>query len=180
MQPHRIVSEREWLAERQAYLQKIELSRQRRELPWVKVHKHYLFEGPRGRETLTQLFEGRSQLIVYHVAWAEGALSGSDLASQLDSAREHLAQNDVTLVAISRTPLVQIEALRRRLGWEFKWLSCAGSEIGRDSCVSFIDDLVQGASVFYKDEWGDVFRTNSLSTRAHFSCVAGATEAAAL
>lgn len=195
MQPHRIVSEQEWLAERRAYLEKEkqftrlrdELSRERRELPWVKVGKHYLFEGTHGRETLAGLFDGRSQLIVYHFmlapGWPEGCPNCSFLADHFDGALPHLAQRDVTMLAISRAPIAEIAAFKQRMGWRFKWVSSAGSQFNYDYGVSFTaDDIDKGATynfrresipmeelpgvtVFYKDEWGDVFQTYSSYAR---------------
>jgi len=196
MQPHKVVSEKEWLVARKAHLAKEkeftrvrdELSRQRRELPWVKVDKTYVFDGPRGKETLTELFDGRSQLLVYHFMfgpdWEEGCKSCSLLADHFDGAAVHLAHRDVTLLAVSRAPLPQIEAFKRRVGWRFKWVSSFGSDFNRDYHVSFSkDEMAQGkvsynyassefpseeapgASVFYKDAGGDVFHTYSAYAR---------------
>src|SRR5438552_12502889 len=114
MQPHKIVSETEWIAARKAHLAaekkfteaRDELSRRRRELPWVKVEKEYMFEGPQGKETLAELFGGRSQLIVYHFmfgpGWEEGCKSCSFLADHIDGRMVHLAHRDVTLEVVSR------------------------------------------------------------------------------
>jgi predicted dithiol-disulfide oxidoreductase (DUF899 family) len=196
MQPHKVVSEQEWLAARKAHLAKEkeftrardELSRQRRALPWVKVEKPYVFDGPRGKETLADLFDGRSQLIVYHFmfgpGWEQGCPSCSFLADHFDGAVAHLAQRDVTLLAVSRAPLPQIEAFNRRMGWRFKWVSSYGNDFNRDYHVSFTtDEMAQGkvnynyemrefgseeapgASVFYKDATGDVFHTYSSYAR---------------
>ncbi len=196
MQPHKVVSEQEWLAARKAHLAKEkeftrardELSRQRRALPWVKVEKPYVFDGPRGKETLADLFDGRSQLIVYHFmfgpGWEQGCPSCSFLADHFDGAVVHLAHRDVTLLAVSRAPLPQIEAFKRRMGWRFKWVSSYGNDFNRDYHVSFTtDEMAQGkvnynyemrefgseeapgASVFYKDAAGDVFHTYSSYAR---------------
>jgi predicted dithiol-disulfide oxidoreductase (DUF899 family) len=196
MQPHRIVSETEWLAARKAHLAKEkeftrvrdELSRQRRELPWVKVDKTYVFDGPRGKETLAELFDGRSQLLVYHFmlgpGWEEGCKSCSLLADHFDGAAVHIAHRDVTFLAVSRAPLPQIEAFKRRMGWGFKWVSSFGSDFNHDYHVSFSkDEMAQGkvfynyatsefpseeapgASVFYKDADGQVFHTYSAYAR---------------
>src|SRR5438552_2123774 len=127
MEPHKIVSPEEWLAARQAHLAqekqftkaRDELSRQRRELPWVKVDKPYVFDGPDGKETLADLFDGRSQLIVYHFmlgpGWDQGCKSCSFLADHFDGAVVHLAQRDVTLLVVSRAPWPQIEAFKKRM-----------------------------------------------------------------
>ncbi len=196
MQPHKVVSETEWLAARKAHLAKEkeftrvrdELSRQRRELPWVKVDKSYVFDGPRGKETLAQLFDGRSQLLVYHFMfgpdWEEGCKSCSLLADHFDGAAVHLAHRDVTLLAVSRAPLPQIDAFKRRMGWRFKWVSSFGNDFNRDYHVSFSKEEMDkgrvyynyangefpseeapGASVFYKDADGYVFHTYSAYAR---------------
>src|SRR5262245_15949004 len=129
---HQVVSRETWLEARRAHLvkekeltrQRDELSRQRRELPWVKVEQNYLFDGPNGKETLADLFDGRSQLIVYHFmlgpGWEEGCPSCSLLADHLDGSIAHLNARDVTLVVVSRAPQPQIEAFKKRMGWRFK------------------------------------------------------------
>ncbi len=131
---HKIVSGEEWLEARKAHLAKEkeftrlrdELSRQRRELPWVKVEKHYVFDGPKGRETLADLFEGRSQLIVYHFmfgpGWPEGCPYCSFVVDHVDGALVHLAQRDVTWAVVSRATLPEIEAFKKRMGWRFRWV----------------------------------------------------------
>src|ERR1043166_8253728 len=192
MQPHKIVSETEWVAARKAHLAaekkfteaRDELSRQRRELPWVKVDKPYVFEGPQGKETLAELFGGRSQLIVYHFmfgpGWEQGCPSCSFLSDHFDGAIVHPAQRDVTMLAVSRAPLPQIEAFKKRMGWRFKWVSSFGSDFNRDYHVSatpeekakgrvdynyaeteFPSEERPGASVFYKNPAGEVFHTYS-------------------
>jgi predicted dithiol-disulfide oxidoreductase (DUF899 family) len=196
MQPHKIVSESEWIAARKAHLAvekkfteaRDELSRQRRELPWVKVDKPYVFEGPQGRETLAELFGGRSQLIVYHFmfgpGWEQGCPSCSFLSDHFDGTIVHLAQRDVTMLAVSRAPLPQIEAFKKRMGWRFKWVSSFGSDFNRDYHVSFTKDELEqskayynyqlgqfpaeeapGVSVFYKDAAGAIFHTYSAYAR---------------
>jgi len=195
---HKVVSGEEWLQARKAHLaaekaftrQRDELSRQRRELPWVKVEKNYVFDGPEGRETLADLFGGRSQLIVYHFmmgpGWTEGCPSCSLLADHIDGSLVHLAARDVTLVAVSRAPLAEIEAFRRRMGWRFTWVSSYGNGFNRDYHVSFSKEEVAGGrlyynytdavhpfpseelpglSVFFKDPGGDVFHTYSAYAR---------------
>ncbi|MFZ0422977.1 MAG: thioredoxin family protein [Xanthobacteraceae bacterium] len=193
MQPHKIVSHDEWIAARKAYLleekafskARDELSKKRRELPWEKVEKNYVFDGPNGKETLADLFGGKSQLIVYHFmlgpGWEAGCPSCSLIADHFDGAVVHLAQRDVAFVAISRAPLAEIEKFRARMGWRFKWVSSFGTDFNADYQVSatsqekasgqvlynyeliksFPSDERPGASVFCKSESGEVFHTYS-------------------
>ncbi|MGA2984065.1 MAG: thioredoxin family protein [Terriglobia bacterium] len=166
-----------------------ELSRKRRELPWEKVEKQYVFDGPNGKETLADLFGKRSQLIVYHFmlgpGWKEGCLSCSFLADHFDGATVHLANRDVTLAVVSRAPWAEIETFKKRMGWRFQWVSSFGSDFNYDYHVSFTkDDMAKGkvyynyddlggfpseeapgASVFYKDEAGEIFHTYSSYAR---------------
>jgi predicted dithiol-disulfide oxidoreductase (DUF899 family) len=195
MEPHKIVSRREWTEARKALLDKEKeftrardrLSAERRALPWVKVDKAYVFDTPEGKKTLAELFDGRSQLIVYHFMlgpeWDEGCPSCSFLADHFDGANMHLAQRDVTFIAISRAPLAEIEAFKRRMGWHFPWASSFGNDFNFDYHVSFAEDQVgkdgdynyeqqeivsdemPGASVFYKDADGTVFHTYSAYAR---------------
>src|SRR5437667_490440 len=188
----RVVSQAEWLVARKDLLTREkeltrlrdEVSRHRRELPWVKVEKEYIFDGPDGKETLADLFEDRSQLIVYHFmfapGWEEGCKSCSYLADHFDGANWHLPHRDVTFVVISRAPLTELDAYKKRMGWRFKWLSSYGNDFNFDYHVSatedekakgkmfynyrtdeLIGDEMPGLSVFYKDENGDVFHTYS-------------------
>lgn len=195
MEPHKIVSRQEWTEARKAFLDKEKeftrardrLSAERRALPWVKVDKAYVFDTPEGKKTLAELFDGRSQLIVYHFMlgpnWEEGCPSCSFLADHFDGANIHLAQRDVTFVAISRAPLAEIEAFRQRMGWHLPWVSSFTNDFNFDFHVSFKEDEVgkkaeynyerqeidsdemPGASVFYKDETGGVFHTYSAYAR---------------
>ena len=195
MQPHRIVSAEDWTKARKALLAKEKelthardiLSAERRALPWVKVDKDYVFDTRDGKKTLSELFAGRSQLLVYHFmlgpGWEEGCPSCSFLADHFDGAIIHLSQRDVTFVAVSRAPLAEIEAFKTRMGWQFPWVSSFGSDFNFDYHVSFKDDEVgkdgdynyerqeifsdemPGASVFYKDESGAVFHTYSAYAR---------------
>ena len=196
MKPNTAVSREEWLAARKRHLIKEkeltrlrdDLGRQRRELPWVRVEKQYVFDGPDGKETLADLFDGRSQLIGYHFmfgpGWEEGCPSCSFLADHIDGAAVHLAQRDVTLLAVSRAPLPQIEAFKKRMGWRFKWVSSYESDFNRDYHVSFTKDEIAkgkvyynydmqefgseeapGASVFYKERTGEIFHTYSAYAR---------------
>jgi predicted dithiol-disulfide oxidoreductase (DUF899 family) len=192
----RVVSAAEWLVARKDLLTREkqftrlrdELSRHRRALPWVKIDKMYLFEGPKGKETLADLFDGRSQLIVYHFmfgpGWEEGCKSCSYLADHFDGANRHLPHRDVTFVVISRAPFAEIQKYQKRMGWRFKWLSSHGNDFNFDYQVSFtkedekknkvyynyrteefISDELPGLSVFYKNEDGDVFHTYSAYAR---------------
>jgi predicted dithiol-disulfide oxidoreductase (DUF899 family) len=192
---HQIVSREDWLAARRHLLAKEKeftrlrdaLSAERRELPWLKVEKDYLFDTPSGKETLADLFDGRSQLLVYHFMfgpdWEQGCPSCSFLSDHIDGANLHLPQRDVTLLAVSRAPLTQIEAFKQRMGWRFKWVSSYDNDFNRDYHVSFtpeelakgkVDynydmaegfDELPGLSAFYKDPDGTVFHTYSTYAR---------------
>ena len=159
---HAIVSQNEWLAARKALLarekefskQRDALSAARRALPWVKVEKRYIFDGPAGKETLADLFGGKSQLIVYHFmlgpGWVQGCPSCSFLADHFDGANIHLAQRDVALVAVSRAPYAEIAAYQKRLGWTFKWVSSFGTDFNHDFHVSFTkEEKANGAEYNY-------------------------------
>src|SRR2546425_2990059 len=133
MEHPKVVSPAEWLAARKELLKKEkefsrlrdQLSKQRRDLPWEKVEKVYVFDGPKGKETLADLFGGRSQLIVYHFmlgpGWAEGCPSCSYLSDHIDGSVAHLAARDVRLAVVSRAPLAEIEAFKKRMGWRVHW-----------------------------------------------------------
>ncbi len=193
MESRQIVSHDEWIAARKAYLveekafSKVRdaLAKRRRELPWERVHKTYAFDTPDGKQSLADLFGGKSQLIVYHFmlgpGWEAGCPSCSFLADHFDGAVIHLAQRDASFVVVSRAPLPQIEKFKRRMGWRFKWVSSFGSDFNHDYQVSvtpeerasgrvmynyeFVDkfpsDERPGASVFYKTKAGEVFHTYS-------------------
>jgi predicted dithiol-disulfide oxidoreductase (DUF899 family) len=196
MEQRKVVTPAEWVAARTELLKKEkeftklrdELSRQRRELPWEKVQKEYVFEGPNGKRTLADLFDGRSQLVVYHFmlgpGWKEGCKSCSYLADHFDGATVHLAHRDTTFTAISRATLPEIEAFKKRMGWRFNWVSSFGSDFNSDYHVSFTKDELAnakvyynfgmtefrveegpGLSVFYKDEAGEIFHTYSSYAR---------------
>lgn len=190
---HKVVSREEWLKARKTHLakekqftrQRDELSRQRRKLPWVKVEKPYVFDGPKGKETLADLFDRRSQLIVYHFMfgldskWKEGCPSCSFLADHIDGANLHLPHHDVTLLVVSRAPLSKIEPFKKRMGWRFRWVSSFGNDFNFDYHVSFTKQEIAkgkiyynyemteggeeqpGISAFYKDESGEIFHTYS-------------------
>jgi predicted dithiol-disulfide oxidoreductase (DUF899 family) len=193
---HKVVSAEEWIEARKAHLAKEkeftrlrdQLSKDRRDLPWVKVDKEYVFDAPEGKKTLADLFDGRSQLIIYHFmfgpGWEEGCPSCSFLVDHIDGALVHLNARDVTLVVVSRAPLPQIEAFKKRMGWRFKWVSSYGSDFNYDYHVSFTkhemakgkvhynyemqefgSEEAPGTSVFYKDATGDIFHTYSSYAR---------------
>lgn len=186
----------DWVEARKALLAKEKdftclrdsLTRERLALPWERVDKHYVFDGPDGRESLVELFDGRSQLIVYHFmygpGWEEGCKSCSLLADHFDPAVVHLAQRDVTLIAVSRAPLAEFEPFHHRMGWRFRWVSSHGNDFNRDFHVSFSEEELEqgtawynykhqkfpsteapGASVFYRNERGEVFHTYSVYQR---------------
>jgi len=193
---HPVLSHEEWIAARTAFLSKEkeftrlrdELSQQRRELPWEAVTKSYVFEGPDGKATLADLFEDRSQLIVYHFMfapdWEAGCPHCSFWADNFNPIIVHLNQRDVTMVAISRAPLNQIEEYKKRMGWSFKWLSSSGDDFNFDFQASFRQEDVkkgsvfynfkeqkesssdrEGISTFYKDASGRIFHTYSTYAR---------------
>ncbi len=194
--PHKIVSSEEWLKARQRLLAKEkeftrlrdELSRERRELPWEAVTKDYVFDGPDGKQTLAELFEGRSQLIVYHFMfapdWDAGCAHCSFWADNFNDVIVHLNHRDVTMVAVSRAPYAKLAAYEKRMGWTFKWVSSFGSDFNFDYHVSFTPEALakgevlynftprklsmperEGMSVFYRDETGRIFHTYSAQSR---------------
>ncbi len=191
MQEPKIVSREEWVEARRAHLarekeftlQRDRLSQERRELPWVRIEKPYVFDGPNGQESLSDLFDGRSQLVIQHFMygpdWEEGCPSCSFWADSYDGFVVHLAHRDVTMVSVSRAGLDRIDAYKKRMGWGFKWVSSLGCDFNQDFNVSFTpDELVgevyynyglrkfpadeaPGASVFYKNDSGEIFHTYS-------------------
>ena len=196
LQQHRVVSHEEWLKARTAFLAKEkeftrlrdDLSRQRRELPWEPVEKNYVFEGPNGKQSLSDLFASRRQLVVYHFMFnpeaSEGCPHCSFWADNFNDNVIHLKQRDVTLVAISRAPIAKIEAFKQRMGWSFKWLSSGQNDFNYDYMVSFRPEAIEsgtifynyskldmkmadreGVSVFYKDANGAIFHTYSTYAR---------------
>jgi predicted dithiol-disulfide oxidoreductase (DUF899 family) len=191
-----IVSAEQWLAARTQLLEKEkeftrqrdQLAAERRALPWVRVEKSYTFEGPSGKQALSDLFGGSSQLVVYHFmlgpGWQEGCPSCSFLCDHLDGSRVHLAARDVALAVVSRAPYPEIAAFQRRMGWRFHWVSSHGSDFNRDYHVSFSKQEVAagtsyynygrsgfpieeapGTSVFAQDESGALFHTYSSYAR---------------
>jgi len=193
---HRVVSHKAWIEARRKFLAKEkkftrlrdELARQRRALPWEKVDKDYVFDGPKGPETLSELFDGRSQLVVYHFMfapeWSEGCKHCSFWADNFNGLGIHLNHRDVSFVAISRAPLAKLEAFRKRMGWSFKWVSSGQNDFNYDYQASFTPQEVEsgaaffnysksdvgvsdreGVSVFYRDPSGAVFHTYSSYAR---------------
>jgi len=193
MTTHRVVLHDEWIEARRAHLAREKeltrlrdrLSQERRDLPWERVEKRYVFDGPRGEETLTDLFEGRRQLVVYHFMfepeWDEGCKSCSFWIDNLDGVVVHLAHRDVTFVAISRAPYERLAAYRTRMAWRVKWLSSFRCDFNRDYHVTFTPEERAngrayynyttgpatgsserpGLSVFYRDDDGAIYHTYS-------------------
>lgn len=196
MNQHTIVSREEWLTVRKDHLfaekeltrSRDELAAQRRSLPWVKVEENYIFDGANGAVTLAELFDGRSQLMVYHFMfapeWSQGCKSCSLMADHFDPAIIHLKHRDVSMVAVSRAPIDKLMAFRNRMGWKFEWVSCGGNRFNQDYGIYFteadresglavynyektpppISDL-PGLSVFARDETGGVYHTYSTYAR---------------
>ena len=196
LEEHKIVSENDWVEARKSLLLKEKeftvlrdkLNQQRRELPWKAVNKEYLFEGPNGKETLTELFDGRSQLIVYHFmfdpSWDAGCPHCSFWADNFNDIIVHLNQRDVTMIVASRAPYSKLAEYERRMGWDFKWVSSYDSDFNFDFDVSFTPEELdkkeafynynlqdtnsperEGVSVFYKDPASQVFHTYSAYAR---------------
>lgn len=186
----KIVSREQWTEARKAHLAEErrltheldELRRQRRELPWVKIDKQYTFDTPAGTKTLAELFEGRSQLIVYHFMfgpdWTEGCDGCSFLADHIDGANLHLPHADVTLIGVSRAPRADFEPFKKRMGWQFTWISSHGSDFNQDFHATLTDEHdhynyeqtsfrgeTPGASVFIKDEQDTIYHTYSTYAR---------------
>jgi len=193
---HAVVSRDEWLDARKQLLarekeftrQRDRLSAERRALPWVRVDKSYSFQTPAGTRTLAALFDGRSQLIIYHFMfgpdWEQGCKSCSFWADNFNGIDVHLKHRDVTFLAVSAAPLEKLEAFKSRMGWSFTWASSAGSDFNHDYHVGFTPEEMQrddveynyraikppvselvGVSVFYKDRAGTVFHTYSCYSR---------------
>jgi predicted dithiol-disulfide oxidoreductase (DUF899 family) len=197
MANHKIATREEWLAKRKDLLKKekelthlrAQLTRERQELPWVKIDKEYVFEGPAGKQTLCDLFDRKSQLIIDHFMfqpdWTEACKSCSLLADHYEPAIIHLKQRDVNMVMVSRAAIDKIEAFRKRMGWSFHWVSSLNSDFNFDFNVSFPGEVNQqkeiyynyetssgfpstegpGLSVFYKDSDGTIYHTYSCFAR---------------
>jgi predicted dithiol-disulfide oxidoreductase (DUF899 family) len=196
MESHRVVSREEWLKERSALLTREkaftklcdQIGAERRALPWVKIEKEYVFDAPTEKITLAQLFNGRSQLFIKHFMMGPGQTEqcvGCSLeVDHVEGILEHLENHDVSYVAVARAPIEEIEAVRHRMGWRFRWVSSFGSDFNYDFNVSFrpedmaagrayynwafgnpgMEDL-SGDSVFFKDDAGQIFHTYSVFGR---------------
>jgi predicted dithiol-disulfide oxidoreductase (DUF899 family) len=196
MDRRKIVSHDQWIKARQRLLVKEKeltrlrdkLSAERRKLPWEKVSKQYAFDGPQDKQTLAELFDGRSQLVVYHFMfhpdWDAGCPHCSRWADNFNGVIVHLNQRDVTMIAVSRAPYAKLAAYRERMGWSFKWMSSFGTDFNFDYRVSFTADEMarkkafynfklqnpevgerEGVSVFFKDRKAGVFHTYSTFAR---------------
>lgn len=196
LEDHKIVSENEWLETRKQFLVKEkeftrlrdQLNQQRRDLPWKSIDKRYVFDGPNGKQTLSELFDGRSQLIVYHFmfdpGWEAACPHCSFWADNFNEIIVHLNHRDVTMIAVSHAPYGKISEYKKRMGWSFKWVSSHDTDFNFDSHVSFtkkevdekqafynfklqdsFDTEREGVSVFYKDKTGRIFHTYSTYAR---------------
>jgi predicted dithiol-disulfide oxidoreductase (DUF899 family) len=193
---HTIVKQDEWIKARKDLLTKEkeftvvrdQLSQKRRDLPWVRVDKEYVFDGSNGKQTLSELFDSRSQLIVYHFmfdpSWDAGCPSCSFWADNFNKIIIHINQRDVSMIAISRTPYDKIAEYQKRIGWDFSWVSSYNNDFNFDYQVSFTEEelvkknafynyVIQdtgisempGVSVFYKNPEGHIFHTYSTYAR---------------
>jgi predicted dithiol-disulfide oxidoreductase (DUF899 family) len=196
MQPHKVVSRDEWIEARKAHMAREkeltrardELSEERRSLPWVKVDKNYVFDGPNGKVALADLFKGRPQLLVQHVMfapdWDAACKSCSFWVDGFERMVPHLAARDTTMVAVSLAPSAKLEAFKKRMGWTFDWVSSGNNDFNYDYGVSFTPGQIAagkakynygttrlygpelpGISAFYRDETGTVFHTYSTFAR---------------
>jgi predicted dithiol-disulfide oxidoreductase (DUF899 family) len=196
MCPNKVVVRAEWLLAREAHLRKEKafdkqrdaLTRERSELPWVRIEEAYQFDDIDGSVSLSDLFQQRNQLVVYHFMfhpdWEEGCPSCSFWADTFDRIINHLNQRDVSMVAVSRAPIEKIEAFRQRMGWSFRWLSSNGNDFNQDFHVSFTPEQIDsgdmtynykkgnfsgpeapGVSVFFKDDKSVVYHTYSTYAR---------------
>ncbi len=196
MTTHRIVSREEWIEARKQHLAREkeftrlrdQLSRSRRDLPWEKVEKTYLFDGPNGKESLADLFQGRSQLIVQHFmfdpSWDEGCKSCSFWTDNFNGIDVHLNHRDVSFVLVSRAPRATLQAYQQRMGWSVKWVSSFPTDFNRDYYVTATPEEMEtkqayynyavgsfpaaerpGVSVFYKDTDGTIYHTYSCYAR---------------
>ena len=196
LKDHPVVSRSQWIAARKALLaEEKELTRRRdalnakrRALPWVKVDKNYVFEGPDGPVSLADLFDGRSQLIVYHFMFGPGDEEGcpgcSFICDHVDAARQHFEHGDVSFAAVARAPLAEFQSFKNRMGWKFPWVSSAGSDFNFDFHVSYTPEQIasgeveynystikpwgeeaHGISVFHRNDAGEIFHTYSCYAR---------------
>lgn len=193
---HPVVSREQWLEARQQHLahekalthQRDQLSAERRALPWVSIDKPYRFDGPAGSRSLAELFGPHSQLVLYHFmygpGWEQGCTGCSLLADHFDGANLHLANHDIALVAVSQAPWPEFQAFKKRMGWQFDWVSSAGTDFNQDFQVSAspaelasgtmtynyqpdqpAEAQMPGLSVFYKNPQGEIFHTYSTYER---------------
>lgn len=195
---HPVVSQEEWLKARKALLEKEKEESRLRDavnaarlaLPWVRVETDYVFDTPSGKKRLGDLFDGRSQLIIYHFmlgpGWKAGCPGCSFLSDHIDGALPHLNHHDVTWTAVSRAPIAEIETYKKRMGWKFPWVSSSSNSFNRDFHVSFdkdelekgvveynftripterANDELPGISAFFKNEKGEIFHTYSSYAR---------------
>jgi predicted dithiol-disulfide oxidoreductase (DUF899 family) len=196
MENRKVVSEKEWISARKKLLLKEkkfsklrdEMNLQRRKLPWVKVEKDYVFEGPQGKVSFADLFGGKSQLIIYHFmfgpGWKDGCPHCSFWADHYDSVDLHIGQRDTALAVVSRAPWKEIAPFKKRMGWNFNWVSSGNTSFNFDFGVSFTPEQIknrtaiynfapldmdiderEGVSAFYKDKNGDIYRTYSSYAR---------------
>jgi predicted dithiol-disulfide oxidoreductase (DUF899 family) len=194
--PHKVVSQEEWIQARQELLAKEkeftrlrdELAQARLNQPWVRVDKDYVFDSTEGKKTLADLFDGKSQLIIYHFmfapGWTEGCHGCSFVSDHTDAARQHFENHDLAFAAVSRAPLAEFQSFKKRMGWTFPWLSSAGSDFNYDYQASFHrEDLdagpvfynfkeqklrsedQPGASCFFRDQDGTIYHTYSTYER---------------
>jgi predicted dithiol-disulfide oxidoreductase (DUF899 family) len=195
---HKVVSEAEWIKARKRLLVKEKkftrmadkFNSERRSLPWVRVSKKYVFDGPNGKETLAELFEGRTQLVIYHFMFGPDDKVGcphcSLRADGFNGINVHLKHRDVTMIAVSRAPYKKLAVYKKRMGWNFKWVSSGNTDFNFDHYVSFTPEAMangkaffnyalqdpgpserEGHSVFYMDKRGDIFHTYSCYTRGN-------------
>jgi len=193
---NKVLSHDDWIRARKSLLTKEKdftklrdkLCAERQQLPWESVDKDYVFEEAAGPISLSELFNGRSQLIVYHFMygpdWETGCKSCSFIADHFNPAIVHLNQRDVSFVAVSRAPIETLQAYEKRMGWNFRWVSSQNNDFNWDYHVSFTDDAIKnnkayynfklrgypvteapGASVFYKDKDGGIYHTYSVFER---------------
>jgi predicted dithiol-disulfide oxidoreductase (DUF899 family) len=154
LKDHRVVSRAAWIEARKQLLAKEKeftrlrdaLSQQRRDLPWERVEKEYVFEGPKGRESLAELFSGKSQLVIYHFmfdpAWEAGCKSCSFWADNFNGIDVHLAHRDISFLAVSRAPYAKLATYKKRMGWSFNWVSSFGTDFNHDYSVCFTPEDV--------------------------------------
>ena len=196
MVDHKIVSKSEWLVARKELLKeekeftrlRDELSQKRRALPWVKVEKEYIFDSSKGKESLSDLFDGKSQLVIYHFMygpnWEDGCPSCSFWADNFNGIDIHLKHRDISFIVVSKAKLEILDAYKKRMDWAFKWVSSFENDFNRDYHVSFTPEEIEkgemfynyqmskfpseeapGVSVFYKKEQGEIFHTYSCYAR---------------